>query len=97
MSTLAFAVSRSTANPAWTLTRWENEEAMKGFRVRSPHRKAMSKLVHWCDEAAVAHWIQESQEWPSWEKCVEKLLALGRLSKVNHPSRDQEQGHIIVT
>jgi heme-degrading monooxygenase HmoA len=81
----------------WTLTYWENEEAMKSFRSQFPHREAMSRLAHWCDEASVAHWVQESQERPSWEQAVDQLLRSGRLSKVAHPSKDQEEGRIIVT
>ena len=80
----------------WTLTIWENEESMKAFRIRSPHREAMPKLAHWCDEASLAHWVQESKEPPSWEQATERLAALGRLSKVSHPSQDQDEGRISI-
>ena len=35
----------------WTITIWENEESMKGFRGSFSHRNAMQHLPKWCDEA----------------------------------------------
>ncbi len=81
----------------WTLTLWESEAAMKTFRMQSSHRQAMPKLSHWSDEASVAHWVQETQEYPTWQQAVDRLLAVGHLSKVSHPSEDQKQGRISVT
>jgi hypothetical protein len=81
----------------WTLTMWATEQEMKSFRAQSPHREAMPKLAHWCDEASVAHWLQETNEWPSWEKCAEQLASAGRLSKVKHPSADHARGIIAIT
>lgn len=80
----------------WTLTGWDSEDAMKAFRGRSPHREIMAKLPHWCDEAAVGHWIHQGDELPSWEAGVERLAAEGRLSRVLHPSAEQKAGRISV-
>jgi hypothetical protein len=70
---------------------------MRTFRGQSPHREAMAKLPHWCDEASVAYWRHESQAWPSWEYATDQLVTHGRLSHVSHPSQEQAQGRIVVT
>jgi hypothetical protein len=46
----------------WTITIWENEESMKGFRGSSSHRIAMQQLPKWCNEASYHHWVQEDDE-----------------------------------
>lgn len=69
----------------WTLTVWESEQRMKGFRGSGPHARVMSKLAKWCDEAAYSHWPTEGV--PAWEEAYERFVAEGRLSRVEHPSR----------
>src|SRR6185295_19698836 len=44
----------------WTLSAWADEAAMKAFMLSGPHRKSMPKLMEWCDEASVGHWLQET-------------------------------------
>ena len=73
----------------WTITIWENEESMKGFRGSSSHRIAMQQLPKWCNEASYHHWVQEDDEFPSWNTISEKLFSEGRLSKVRNPSKAQ--------
>jgi len=73
----------------WTCTCWVSEEAMREFMVAQPHGPAMRKLLEWCDEAAVVHWIQESSELPTWTEAHRRMQAEGRASKVNHPSAAQ--------
>lgn len=63
---------------------------MKAFMLAEPHGPAMRKLLEWCDEAALAHWTQESSELPSWTEAHRQLLRYGRISKVNHPSDAQK-------
>ena len=63
---------------------------MKAFMVAGPHGAAMRKLLEWCDEAALAHWTQETGELPSWEEAHRRILRHGRVSKVNHPSDAQK-------
>lgn len=70
----------------WTLTEWESERAMKGFRGTAPHAKVMPRLVEWCDEASYVHWTPTDASLPSWPEAYEHLVAEGRLSRVAHPS-----------
>jgi hypothetical protein len=44
---------------------WENEAAMKDYRIKPPHLQAMAKLLEWCDEASVMHWTQETKDPPT--------------------------------
>jgi hypothetical protein len=70
----------------WTRTVWTDEAAMRAFMMSGAHRKAMPRLLEWCDEAAVAHWEQESATPPAWPDAHRRLLAEGRRSKVRYPS-----------
>lgn len=70
----------------WTATLWTNEPAMKQFMLAGAHRVAMRKLLHWCDEAALAHWDQEGDVLPTWPEAHARLQTEGRRSRVNHPS-----------
>jgi hypothetical protein len=74
----------------WTATLWTTDAAMKKFMLAGAHRVAMRKLLHWCDEAAVAHWTQESKELPPWAEAWQRLEQEGRRSKVNYPSATHE-------
>ena len=40
----------------WTFSIWQTIEAMKKFIFASPHREALQKLPHWCDEASFSDW-----------------------------------------
>ena len=73
----------------WTMTVWQDEPAMNAYRTGGAHRRAMPKLLNWCDEAAVVHWTQESPEIPAWQQAQQHMAAKGKLSKVNHPSPAQ--------
>ena len=64
---------------------------MKLFMLAGPHRKAMYRLLEWCDEAALVHWVQESDREPDWQEAHRRLQHDGRRSKVNHPSRAHEE------
>ena len=72
----------------WTLTVWDDEKAMKKFRGSGAHARVMSKLPHWCDEAAYSHWVLAADCVPEWSEAYEKLAADTRLSRVEHPSQD---------
>jgi len=87
-------IARMSRNVFWTVTAWENEAAMNAYRTAGAHRDAMPRLLEWCDEAAVAHWSQGSAELPSWQEAHRRMVAEGRLSKVNHPSAAQMANHI---
>ncbi|HKV05680.1 MAG TPA: DUF3291 domain-containing protein [Candidatus Acidoferrales bacterium] len=77
---------REAGNVFWTLTAWQEGAAMSAFRIRGAHGGVMPRLLDWCDEASVAHWHQESGEIPSWIDAHQRLLTLGRPSKVKHPT-----------
>lgn len=89
LGNLGVSVLREPRNVFWTRTAWTDEAAMKAYMLAGAHRSAMRSLMDWCDEAAVAHWTQESAEPPSWAEAHAQLRRVGRLSKVNHPSEAQ--------
>jgi heme-degrading monooxygenase HmoA len=94
-----FLGGRLLVNPTlvfWTMTAWEDESAMNAYRTGGAHRKAMPKLLNWCDEAAVVHWNQESPEIPDWQQAQKHMTEKGKLSKVNHPSAVQASKQIPV-
>ena len=70
----------------WTLTAWENQEATRAYMLSGSHKKAMPKLMTWCDEASVAHWEQDEADLPSWEEADRRMRTTGRASKVLHPA-----------
>ena len=80
----------SDANLAfWTRTLWDDERSMRAFMFAPGHRRVMPKLLQWCDEAAVTHWLQDSPEPPSWQEVYRRLQQEGRTSKVDYPSAAQ--------
>jgi len=81
---------RDANNTFWTRTAWQDEAAMRAFMMAPPHRRAMVKLLVWCDEASVVHWNQENSALPDWHEAHQRLVAEGRRSKVNHPSSAHE-------
>ena len=87
---VAAKVLRDRKRAFWTLTCWDSEATMKAFMLEGAHGEAMRKLMHWCDEASVAHWAQEGSEMPSWTEAHRRMLRHGRASKVNHPSDAQK-------
>ena len=78
----------------WTITMWADAEAMRRYRAEAAHLAAMPKLLHWCDEAAIAHWTQESAGLPTLEEARSRLAGEGRLSKVLHPSAAHAAGEV---
>lgn len=73
----------------WTLTAWNDEAAMRSYMMNGAHHRAMPKLLDWCDEASVVHWLQESDELPTIQEAHRRMQSEGRTSKVRHPSPDQ--------
>ena len=70
----------------WTITTWESEAAMRSFMVAGAHRKAMHSLLEWCDEAALAHWTDDTGTPPNWSEGPGLIKTRGRTSKVKYPS-----------
>lgn len=87
---LAVKLLRDRRNAFWTCTSWDEESSMKAFMLTGSHGPSMRKLLEWCDEAALVHWTEESNQLPGWSEAHRRLLRWGRLSKVNHPSEAQK-------
>lgn len=78
----------------WTRTLWRDTAAMRAFmRSGGLHGYAMSKLQHWCDEASLADWEQDTL--PEWSEAEARLRQSGRLSRVRHPSPAQARGEVV--
>src|ERR1051325_6383880 len=86
---LAVSVLSDSHLAFWTRTLWTDERSMRAFMFAPAHRAVMPKLLQWCDEAAVGHWLQEPLERPSWQEVPRRLQSEGRASKVDHPSAAQ--------
>jgi hypothetical protein len=67
---------------------------MRSFMRSGVHLRIMTRLVEWCDEAALAHWVQDTNEPPSWPEAYRSLQQEGRRSRVNHPSEAQRRFEI---
>jgi Domain of unknown function (DUF3291) len=93
---LGARVRKSQGLAFWTLTFWQDAQCMHEFRAQPPHSKVMPKLAQWCDEAAVAHWAQVSEDFPDWKSASERLRTTGRLLRVLRPSAEQTLGVINV-
>lgn len=70
----------------WTMTAWDSEQSMRAYMISGPHKAAMPHLLHWCDEASVAHWTQPDSTLPTWTEADRRMRTSGRISKVLHPS-----------
>src|SRR6516162_5318190 len=63
---ISVSVLRDADRAFWTRTVWRDEAAMRAFMRSGVHRRIMARLPEWCDEAALAHWVQDANEPPSW-------------------------------
>ena len=70
----------------WTMTAWDSQENMRQFMTTGSHKRVMPHLLHWCDEASVAHWEQQETDLPSWMEADKRMREGGRASKVRNPS-----------
>jgi hypothetical protein len=78
----------------WSRTVWSEEAATRAFMHSGVHRRLMPRLLDWCDEAAVAHWITDDARLPSWSEAHRRLQQEGRPSKVRFPSDAQRRFEI---
>jgi hypothetical protein len=85
---------REPGNVYWTATLWDSQSAVKNYMISTPHGRAMRHLMHWCDEASVVRWSQETTTLPSWQEAHRRMLAEGRRSKVLYPSAAHERFEI---
>jgi hypothetical protein len=79
----------------WTVSAWQDENSMKRFRDTDWHKRAMPKLLSWCDEASVARWTQDSAALPDRNAMLERMTAIGRTSKVRHPTAAHAAGKTV--
>ncbi|MBM3803033.1 MAG: DUF3291 domain-containing protein [Acidimicrobiia bacterium] len=91
---LGLKLLRDANRTFWTLSIWQREEDMRSFMMSGAHRRAMPKLLNWCDEASVAHWSQESSRLPAWDQAHRNLVERGRPSKVRFPSSSHREFQI---
>lgn len=85
---LSVTLLKDTRMTFWTRTIWIDESAMKAFMTSGHHRRAMPKLLEFCDEASVGRWTQNDGTLPAWDEIHRRMQMEGRPSKVNHPSDD---------
>src|ERR1700730_8284212 len=64
----------------WTRTVWTDEAAMKKFMVSGNHRRAMPKLLEFCDEASVGRWDHDDVTPPIWDEVHRRMQHEGRPS-----------------
>jgi hypothetical protein len=83
---MVVALFSDRRNTYWTCTVWRDEASMRSFMVSGAHRDAMPSLQAWCDEASVVHWVQDSDQAPTWEEAHQRMQTEGRQSRVSHPS-----------
>ena len=83
---LAVSVLRDADRAFWTRTVWRDEAAMRAFMLSGMHRRVMARLPEWCDEAALAHWVRDADDPPSWQEAHRRLQQDGRRSRVSQPS-----------
>jgi hypothetical protein len=91
---VAASVLRDAHFAFWTCTIWTDEAAMRAFMHFGVHRRIMPRLLDWCDEAAVVHWLTEDAQPPSWSEAHRRLQAEGRPTKVKFPSDAQRRFQI---
>lgn len=70
----------------WTMTAWDSQQSMRAYMTTGTHKKAMPRLLDWCDEASVVHWEQAAAALPSWTEADQRMRSEGRSSKVHNPS-----------
>ncbi len=52
------------------------------------------RLLNWCDEAALVHWVEENDREPDWYEAHRRIQQEGRRSKVRFPSPAHEKYEI---
>lgn len=85
---------REPGNIFWTATAWDSEADMKAYMSSGAHGKAMPHLMHWCDEASVTRWTQDTTALPTWQEAHRRMQSHGRRSKLLHPSPAHERFEI---
>jgi hypothetical protein len=79
----------------WTTSAWVDEASMKRFRDTAWHKRAMPRLLDYCNEASLARWTQDTADLPTSPEMLERLKTSGRISKVRHPTAGQAAGQTV--
>lgn len=83
---LGLRTMRDSDGSFWTVSAWKSPEAMRAYITTGAHRKAMPKLVEWCDEASTVHWEQEEVAVPDWPEACLRMAEEGRPYRLRHMS-----------
>jgi hypothetical protein len=75
----------------WTVTMWENQQAMQDYRNSGAHRQVMPLLQKWCDEAVLVHWEQTGRSLPSMEEAYLHIQENGHFTRLTTPSTSQSE------
>ncbi len=70
----------------WTLSAWEDRDAIRGYVATDPHHSAMSQIDRFCDQATFVDWQQDDGDLPDWETSYRRLVADGQSATLAHPS-----------
>ena len=73
-------------NAWWSVSSWQDRRRMRAFVDNLPHQNIMTRLDHYCDEAAFVDWEQDSPDLPDWPTSHRHLVADGQAAELTHPS-----------
>jgi hypothetical protein len=70
----------------WTMTAWDSQGSMHQYMSTGAHGIVMPRLLDWCDEASLVHWLHPGAALPSWAEADQRMREGGRPSKLRRPS-----------
>jgi hypothetical protein len=74
----------------WTVSAWQDRDAMRAFVGTEPHLGVMTRVDDWCDEATFAEWSQDSPELPDWKTSFDRIVADGQSATLTNGSAANE-------
>jgi quinol monooxygenase YgiN len=67
-------LARPLSKQFWTLSAWENEEALQAFVQHLPHARIMTALTLHMDETKFVRWMAKGSQLPlQWEDALRRL------------------------
>ena len=67
-------LARSLSKRFWTLSAWENEEALRAFVQDPPHVRIMTALAPHMDRTKFVHWTLKGSQLPlHWEDALRRM------------------------
>jgi quinol monooxygenase YgiN len=73
-------------NVWWTLTAWQDRDAVQAFVNTEPHLSTMAMVDEWCDEATFVYWEQSTPDLPDWQTSFNRLVEDGQPASLTHAS-----------